>query len=232
MVTGLVSLGTTVVAQANDAINVDGTSFALNGDSVSYVFHVDNSTGDLINDHFGGSVTGPIPHEIVSSIGGWTGELGRIRREFPDQGRGDFRSPAVRIRQSEGYTVSEFQYQSYEKKAGKPELAGLPSTFGDDDEVSTLVVHLYDKWSDVGADLTYSIFPKYDAITRSVSITNKGKGNITVEALASLSLDLPYEDLDMISLHGEWSREAHRERRKVETGLQGYVPNCIRRFTI
>lgn len=202
---------------------MDGTRFALNGDNVSYLFHVDNSTGDLINDHFGGSVTGPIPQEIVPQINGWLGEPSRIKREFPDQGRGDFRVPAVRIRQSEGYTISDFQYQSYEKKSGKPELAGLPSTFGSDEDVETLVIHLYDSYSDVAADLTYSVFPKYDAIIRSVSITNKGKGNITVEALASLSVDFPYEDLDMISLRGDWAREAHRERRNVEYGLQGYV---------
>ncbi|KAM3517618.1 hypothetical protein NHJ13051_008835 [Beauveria bassiana] len=35
---------------------VDGTSFALNGEGVSYRFHVDNVTGDLLGDHFGGLV--------------------------------------------------------------------------------------------------------------------------------------------------------------------------------
>ncbi|KAJ6157814.1 hypothetical protein N7470_005406 [Penicillium chermesinum] len=221
VVAGLV-LVRQVTAHDSNAIVVDGTSFALNGQGVSYLFHVDNTTGDLINDHFGGSVTGPIPREILPAINGWVGEPGRIRREFPDQGRGDWRTPAVRIRQTPGYTVSDFQYHSFERKSGKPELTGLPSTFGDDADVSTLVIHLYDKYSDVAADLTYSIFPKYDTITRSVSITNKGKGNITVEALASMSVDFPYEDLDMISLSGDWAREAHRQRRSVEYGLQGF----------
>lgn len=202
---------------------MDGTTFALNGDNVSYRFRVDNSTGDLLSDHFGGSVTGPIPTEIVSAVNGWVGVPGRIRREFPDQGRGDFRMPAIRVRQTEGYTVSDFQYQSHEIKQGKPALPGLPSTFGSEEDVTTLVVHLYDQYSDVAAALSYSIFPKYDAIVRSASVTNKGKGNITVESLASISVDLPYEDLDMISLRGDWAREAHRERRSVEYGTQGYV---------
>ncbi|KAJ5115836.1 hypothetical protein N7456_000184, partial [Penicillium angulare] len=205
-----------------DAIVVDGTTFALNGDNVSYRFHVDNSSGDLLSDHFGGSVTGPIPTEIAGAVNGWVGRPGRIRREFPDQGRGDFRIPAIRIRQTEGYTVSDLQYQSHETKRGKPALPGLPSTFGDEDDVSTLVIHLYDDYSDVAAALSYSIFPKQDAIVRSASITNKGKSNITVESLASLSVDFPYEDLDMISLRGDWAREAHRERRKVEYGIQSF----------
>lgn len=93
---------------------------------------------------------------------------------------------------------------------------------GSKEDVSTLVVHLYDKYSDVSADLSYSIFPKYDAIVRSVNVTNHGTANITIESLASLSVDLPFEDLEMISLRGDWAREAHRERRKVEYGIQSF----------
>ncbi|OGE55495.1 hypothetical protein PENARI_c004G05014 [Penicillium arizonense] len=212
-----------VLAQASSKpIVADGTSFALNGKTVSYRFHVDNTTGDLYGDHFGGSVTGDIPLESVASVNGWVGTPGRVRREFPDQGRGDFRIPAIRIRQSEGYTVSDLQYKSHEIIAGKPALSGLPATMGSKEDVSTLVVHLYDKYSDVSADLSYSIFPNYDAIVRSVNVTNHGTANITIESLASLSVDLPFEDLEMISLRGDWAREAHRERRKVEYGIQSF----------
>lgn len=80
---------------------------------------------------------------------------------------------------------------------------------------------MYDNYSSVAADLTYSIFPKYDAIVRSVNITNKGKGNITIEKLASLSVDLPYEELDMLELKGDWAREGMRVRRNVNWGTQG-----------
>lgn len=202
------------------AVVVDGTTFSLNGDNVSYRFHVENSTGDLLSDHFGGSVTGPIPTEVMAAVNGWVGEQGRVRREFPDQGRGDFRIPAIRIRQSEGYTVSDLQYQSHSVVHGKPALPGLPATFGTEDEVATLVVHLHDNYSSVAADLSYSVFPRHDAIVRSVNVTNKGKGNISVEALASMSVDFRYEDLDMINLRGDWAREAQRERRKIEYGVQ------------
>lgn len=205
-----------------EAVVVDGTSFSLNGDNFSYRFHVDNGTGDLLSDHFGGSVTGDIPIETVGAVNGWVGEQGRVRREFPDQGRGDFRVPAIRIRQAGGYAVSDLQYQSYTIVQGKPPLAGLPATMGSESDVTTLIVHLYDNYSAVAADLSYSVFPRYDAVVRSVNLTNKGPGNITVEALASLSVDFPYENLDMVSLRGDWAREAHRERRKVEYGIQGF----------
>ncbi|KAJ5783135.1 Aldolase-type TIM barrel [Penicillium paradoxum] len=203
-------------------IVADGTSFALNGKSVSYRFHVDNITGDLLGDHFGGSVGADIPLETVNEVNGCDGASGRVRREFPDQGRGDFRIPAVRIRQSAGYTVSKFEYKSHKIIPGKPALSGLPATTGSEEDVSTLVIHLYDKYSDVAADLSYSIFPKHDAIARSVNITNHGKANITIESLASLSVDLPFENLDMISLRGDWAREAQRQRRKVEYGVQSF----------
>lgn len=146
---------------------------------------------------------------------------GRIRREFPDQGRGDFRIPAVRIRESAGYTISDLQYVSHEVIAGKNALPGLPATFGDAQDATTLVVHVYDNYSSVAADLSYSIFPKYDAIVRSVNVTNQGPGNITIEALASISIDFPYEDLDLVSLRGDWAREANVQRSKVQYGIQG-----------
>lgn len=192
----------------------------MNGNQVSYRFHVDPSTGDLIGDHFGGPA-----HETVSisepEVHGWVGLPGRVRREFPDLGRGDFRSPAVRIRHAAGYTVSALQYQSHEVVQGKPELPGLPSLFGSEQDVTTLVVRLYDNYSSVAADLTYSVFPAYDAVVRSVNITNMGQGDITVEKLASFSVDLPYEDLDMVELRGDWARENMRTKRKVAYGTQG-----------
>ncbi|KAM0479585.1 hypothetical protein ACHAPX_004802 [Trichoderma viride] len=208
---------------AASPISVSGKSFALNGDNVSYRFHVDDDSNDLIGDHYGGPATedGVFP-PIIGPIQGWVDLIGRQRREFPDLGRGDFRTPAVHIKQSAGYTVSEFQYKSHSIVKGKPALQGLPSTFGDAGDVSTLVVHMYDNYSSVAADLTYSIFPKYDAIVRSVNITNNGKGNITIEKLASLSVDLPYEEFDMLELKGDWAREGMRVRRKVDYGSQGF----------
>lgn len=199
---------------------VDGKEFALNGNGVSYRFYADE-TGDLISTHFGGPVTESIITPPLPDPSGWVGLPGRVRREYPDLGRGDFRIPAFQIRQSEGYTVSDFQYKSHDVIQGKPALPGLPATFGSEGEVTTLVVHLYDNYSSVAADLSYSIFPEHDAIVRSVNITNEGPDDITLEKISSLSVDLPYEDLDMIELRGDWAREAQRVRRKVEYGTQG-----------
>lgn len=201
-------------------VRVDGTSFALEGNKVSYRLHVDSATGDLIGDHFGASAHETVP-AFEPPVHGWVGLPGRVRREFPDQGRGDFRSPAVRIRQSAGYTVSQLEYRSHEVVPGKTPSPGLPGLFGGDQDAGTLVVRLWDNYSSIAADLTYTVFPAYDAVVRSVNITNLGEGEITVEKLASLSVDFPYLELDMIELRGDWARENMRTRRKVEYGTQG-----------
>ncbi|KFY90950.1 hypothetical protein V498_05721, partial [Pseudogymnoascus sp. VKM F-4517 (FW-2822)] len=212
---------TNIVSARSTGIKVDGTSFALNGEHATYRFHVDEVTGDLITDHFGGAATEDV--ELAEPrVNGWVELAGRVRREYPDLGRGDFRVPALRIRQSEGYTVSDLQYKSHRVIEGKPGLPGLPAMFGDADDVSTLVVQMYDNYSSIAVDLSYSIFPKYDAIVRSVNVTNKGERNITIEKLASLSVDLPYDDLEMVELRGDWAREAAKVRRKVEYGTQGF----------
>ncbi|KAL4802438.1 Melibiase-domain-containing protein [Aspergillus unguis] len=204
------------------AVHIDGTSFSLNGHNVSYRFHVDKDTGDLRSDHFGALIAGPIPEDPEPIIDGWTGMPDRVRREFPDQGRGDFRVPAFRIKQAEGHTISAFKYQSHEVVNAKPGLPGLPATSGDGKEASTLVVRLYDEYSDIEAALSYTVFPAYNAIVRSASITNNSSKEITLESLASLSIDFPFEEFEMIGLAGDWAREAHRQRQKVNYGVQSF----------
>nr|CEG02556.1 unnamed protein product [Fusarium pseudograminearum CS3487] len=204
-----------------DPIVVDGTSFALNGKNVSYRFHVDSATGDLLLDHFGSRVTENPIAQIQSNGGGWSTQA-HLRREFPDLGRGDFRTPAVHIKHAKGFTVCDFKYKSYTISKGKPALEKLPCTFGSDDDVSTLVIHLCDEQSSVGADLSYSIFPNSDAIVRNVRVINNSDDVIVVEKLASFSVDLPHDEYDMLHLRGEWTRECSRTRRKVEYGTQGF----------
>lgn len=201
------------------AIVVDGKTFTLNGKGVSYRFRVSEETGGLEADHFGGPITeAPVDLQERKREGWSTTWMQRC--EFPDSGRGDFRVPAFIIEHSEGHTVTALRYQSHEVISGKPQLGFLPSTFGEDADVSTLVVRMYDDVTQVAADLTYSIFPAHDAIVRGVKVTNKGQGKIVINKLSSLSVDLPYAKYDMIGLHGEWTRERVPCRRPVEYGSQ------------
>ena len=205
-----------------EAVMVEGKTFSLNGRKMSYRFHVDDASGDLISDHYGGLISeSPITSvQHPMSHGGWS-KQNPIRREFPDLGRGDFRSPAIRIRHASGHTVSQFQYQSHTITQGKPPIDGLPSTRGTERQAQTLVIHLQDTASSVAVDLSYAVFPQHDAIARSVKVTNNGSDDIVVEKLASFSVDLPYGEYDMLGLRGEWGRECSKLRRRLDYGTQG-----------
>lgn len=184
---------------------------------MSYLFHVNPANGDLVSDHFGGPATDFTPPATILPWG-WHDNLANFRREFPDIGRSDFRLPAIHIEHADGDTVSAFRYQSHEVVQGKPALPGLPATYGGADDVSTLIVQLHDNVSDVSAALSYSIFPAYNAIARSFSITNNGTGEIVIERAASFSTDFPNLDLEMIEPHGDWANEFHTVKRKVDYG--------------
>ncbi|KXS99924.1 hypothetical protein AC578_908 [Pseudocercospora eumusae] len=200
-----------------DAITANGSNFTLTAKGASYLFHADPDTGDLVSDHFGGP-TDDFTRPTWVSTQGWVDGFGITRREFPDVGRSDFRLPAIHIKHADGDTLSAFMYQSHEIMQGKPALPGLPATYGNESSVSTLLVTLYDNYSDVTAVLSYSVFPEYNAIARSFQIHNNGTANITIEHAASFSLDLPNLDLDMIELQGDWSHEMNRVLRKVDFG--------------
>ncbi|KAI5865205.1 glycoside hydrolase family 36 protein [Durotheca rogersii] len=199
----------------------DGPSFSLSSSNISYQFHVDPMTLDLIHDHWGAYAAEPVP-DFNGVISGWGGPYTYRRREFPDLGRGDFRVPAIHIQHVDGDTVSAFSYTGYNIAPGKPSIPGLPATYGSEDDVSTLIIHLYDTVSDVSADLYYSIFPRYNAVARSFRVTNNGSHNITVMRASSWSIDMPNEELELIDLYGDWAAENRVNRRPVVYGEQGF----------
>ncbi|KAI1204605.1 glycoside hydrolase family 36 protein [Annulohypoxylon truncatum] len=203
------------------SVGDDGPSFTLSSANISYQFHVDPLTLDLVHDHWGAYSAETVP-DFNGVTSGWSGPYTYRRREFPDLGRGDFRVPAIHIQHSDGDTVSAFSYTGYDISPGKPSLPGLPATYGSEGDVSTLTVHLYDNYSDVSADLYYSIFPRYNAITRSFQIANNGSQDITVLRASSWSIDMPNEELEMLDLHGDWASEAKINRRPVVYGEQGF----------
>jgi alpha-galactosidase len=126
--------------------------------------------------------------------------------------------PAIHIQHADGNTISEFRYRSHQVLQGKPPLPGLPGTYGSEEDATTLIVKLYDNYSDVSAALSYSIYPQYNAIARSFQISNNGSTDIVIERAASFSVDLPNLDLDMVELHGDWAHEFNRQKRTVKFG--------------
>jgi alpha-galactosidase len=200
--------------------------FHLHAVSSSYSFFV-SPEGTLIHSHLGGSSHSAQPIPTAIADGGWNygsaTSQAQGQKEFPDLGNGDFGQPAIRIRHDGGSTVTTFKYSKYEIVQGKQGLPGLPATFGDPADATTLLVHLEDEIAQLSAILSYSVFPKHNAFVRSVSITNNSDAEVVVEAAASFSVDLAHagEGRDMIQLSGDWARENQIIRRRIHHGQQG-----------
>ncbi|MCJ1995612.1 alpha-galactosidase [Lactococcus piscium] len=144
-----------------------------------------------------------------------------IPQEMPSHGHGDFRNPAVQIKQVNGSSITDFVYDSYEIIAGKPALKGLPATYVESDsEAETLVITLVDCLLDLTLKLSYTIFADRQVIARNSFLENKGQESVIIEKIASASLDLVSQDLELISLAGRHNKEREIERQTVQRGTR------------
>ena len=134
--------------------------------------------------------------------------------EYPSGGVGDYRESCINIRNEAGCMGSEFLYESYTIRDGKPRLEGLPASFGAEDEVQTLEITCTDPVLQVKIVLAYSVFEKEDVITRSVKIINEGKRHLKLEKVYSACLDMDDESFDMM---GERTPHPKEENRIWET---------------
>ncbi|MCI8506173.1 MAG: alpha-galactosidase [Lachnospiraceae bacterium] len=150
-----------------------------------------------------------------------TFSLEHVRQEYPVFGTTDYRQPAVEIRQENGSRISDFQYQGYQVRKGKPKLSGLPATYTENEkEAETLTVTLEDRVTKVRVKLLYTIFAESGALARSVQFVNGGEGPVYLSRAMSLSLDMPDHDYLWQQLSGCWARECHIHTRSLEPGIQ------------
>jgi alpha-galactosidase len=143
----------------------------------------------------------------------------KLHREYPTYGTGDLRTPALQVENAAGDSITRLRYHSHRILPGKPKLAGLPSSYGEDCE--TLEITLSDDFSGVCAVLLYTVFPEKDVLTRSVRIENRGDAPFRLDKAASFCVDLHQDGFEILSLHGAWARERHIERVPLIKGRQG-----------
>lgn len=148
--------------------------------------------------------------------------LQQVRREFPDYGRGDFRSPAYVIRQENGSRITDFAYASHEIYNGKKKPQGLPATFVQKPEqAKTLEIRLTDPVIGGTIVLYYTIFKELPVIARRAEFRNGGPQKWTLDRALSASVDLPDSEYEMLYLTGAWGRERHLCRRSLNHGVSG-----------
>lgn len=148
-------------------------------------------------------------------------KLELVPQEYPNYGNTDLRVPAFELQFADGSTITDLRYASYEIYKGKKPLKGLPATYVEDaNEVTTLEIRLNDKLKNFKVILTYSVFEKFDAITRAVKLINKSKEEIRILRALSANVDFNSDKFEILHLAGAWARERHIVRNKITQGNQ------------
>lgn len=131
--------------------------------------------------------------------------LDNLMTEFSTEGRGDYRLTSMKASYDNGHSVLDFVYETYSITHGIPSMEGLPSVYGD--EFSTLEVVLKERLLPLKLRLYYLVGDEKDVIVRFSRIENEGKDDVYVQALASLQLDVPDPEWNLVTLDGAWARE-------------------------
>ena len=143
------------------------------------------------------------------------------KQEFPTYGTGDYRSPALTVRQENGSEIVDIKNVTHEIYGGKKKHAGLPATYTErQEEATSLAITLHDPVMDTDLVLTYSVYEDYPVITRSARLVQKGDQKIRLEYVMSVAVEFPDMDYEMIHLSGAWARERYVKTRKLEMGTQ------------
>ena len=136
--------------------------------------------------------------------------------ECSGTGHGDIREPFIELVRADGTRTTDFLYQGCEISDIKPEITGLPGSYGKDDKVEHLCLSLAD--GALTLELHYCVYPACDVITRWAKLVNNDEESIELERLMSTQLDLPDSGWAVTSFHGAWAREMEKSTVAVPSG--------------
>lgn len=142
--------------------------------------------------------------------------------EYPCYGSGDFRSPAVNVRNKQGVYGLDLRCKSHCFTKGKYSIPGLPAVYGDEKKAHTLEVKLEDEAFKVEVILKYGILSELDVITRCAVICNKGGEDVFINKAYSASLDFVSGDFELLHFYGRHAMERNLERIPVIHGNQSF----------
>lgn len=217
------SVSATIEAAPSIGWDPGTRDFHLRNELVSYLIRI-HDNGSLGGLYFGAALAGErsYSHLPPAGFGGFSNRLGDpVALEYPTGGTGDYRVPALAVEHADGSTVLDLRYREHRIHAGKEPLAGLPSTYvEEDDEAQTVEVLLADEPSGLEVRLSYSIFRDLPVVARSARIRNGGRERVRVLAALSASLDLPDADWELLQLSGAWARECQVRTRRLVAGRQ------------
>lgn len=209
-------------------IDNDKNIFTLHTDNSTYQMQVDKY-GFLLHLYYGRKTKGTMDYLLTYADRGFSGNpydvgpdrtysMDALPQEFPCQGNGDFRSPAISVRNGDGSYGCDLRYQGYKVHKGKYGIKGLPAVYADETEAETLEILLEDGVTKLQVALLYGVLPGYDVITRSARIINAGEGTVCLEKVQSACLDFVTGNYDIISFYGRHAMERNFQRIPVAHG--------------
>lgn len=141
--------------------------------------------------------------------------------EYTGNDLGDYREGTLTVKTAGGHRGVSLSYVTHKIYDGKPELEGLPATFGTDKECKTLELVCEDSILKLQVVLLYTVFADVDIVARSVKVINHNEEAIYLTKVLSACIDMDNDDYEMITLHGSWGRERAPQYRTIMKGKQG-----------
>lgn len=208
--------------------NKKDNTFTLNTKNTTYQMKVDQF-GVLLHLYYGARTKGNMEYLLTYTDRGFSGNLYEagtdrtysldvLPQEYPAFGTGDYRSPALIVKNNDGSFSCDLRYFGHQITKGKYPLQGLPAVYAEEDEAQTLAIFLRDMVSGVQVRLMYSCLPQYDIITRTAIIKNKGDERVQLEKVVSASLDIQSGSFDLITFGGRYAMERNYHRTPLEQG--------------
>ncbi|MCR5067082.1 MAG: alpha-galactosidase, partial [Erysipelotrichaceae bacterium] len=199
-----------------DCIIFRNDTFLLNTSHYSYLFRISRH-GHLEHLHYGNRVEIEDADSLALNYSVGYGDsilydeadphycLSEVPQEFPSEGRGDYREPAVILVDEKGNNSLDLTYRSHEISHDSTEYpTDLPVSRKAD---GLLTVRLCDFYRQIEVHLFYKVFYEEDVIARSVRIINHSESDQHLRRLMSSSIDLLEDRLVAMSFHGHWARE-------------------------
>ncbi len=142
-----------------------------------------------------------------------------LPQEYSTFGTGDFRITGLKVRDEKGSRTANLIYAGFETGNGLLPIEGLPAAYAEDGSGEHLSVYLKDEENGLTVILHYGILEETDVILRSAELLNEGEQTLWIEKAASLCLDVPFGDLDLITFYGRHAMERNIERRRIPHGV-------------
>lgn len=141
--------------------------------------------------------------------------LDTLPQEYPQYGNGDYRPCAYQIKNEHNETFSDLRYVSHDIVQGKPRLTSLPSAYGSESEVETLILHMADEVAGLCVDLSYSVFYEMDVLVRSSRFY--AKKDFVLTKMLSANVDFRTCEFDLVSMYGAHNNDRNLERSPLRT---------------